>query len=257
MANRRLRAAIGLPLAGWAMAAFGQIPAIPPVSYPPLSPDAANAAGFAPAGWRVEREARGDISGDGTADLAFVLRMDDPANILPNGGLGDDPFNTNPRLLGIALGGAGGRYRLVARNHVLIPRREYPNESDPFAEEDALFEIARGSLRLSLHRFMSAGGWDMGSTVFTFRWRDDALRLIGFDYSNVRRNTGCITTLSINYLTRRARLAAGRIESDRDEVLWRRLPASPLPPIDTLGDGLDFDPAGLLSGFPLDCAEEG
>lgn len=236
--------------------AMAQELAIPPVRYPGLAPSAADAAGFVPAGWRVEREARGDLNGDGAADLAFVLRMSDPANVLANDNLGENPFDTNPRILGVAFAAAGGGYRLAVQDHALIPRREYPNLSDPFGADDADFEIARGTLRLSLYRFANAGGWDMGPTAFTFRWQQDALRLIGFDFTNVKRNTGCITALSINYLTRRARLSVGRIDSETDErVNWRNLPARPLAAIGAAGDGLAFDPEGLVSGFPLDCAE--
>jgi len=57
---------------------------------------------------------------------------------------------------------------------------------------------------------MSAGGWDMGYSVFTFRWQQGAMRLIGFDSSNTQRNSGATQTLSINYLTRRVRIGTLR-----------------------------------------------
>jgi hypothetical protein len=224
---------------------------IPEVRYPALPATAANAEGFAPAGWAIERRAGGDLDGDGAADLAFVLRMRDPANILSHDGLGNNPFDTNPRILGIAFAAAGGRgYRLALQNHVLIPRRDFPTQEDPFFADDAEFAIAGGKLRLSLYRFMNAGGWDMGPTTFTFRWRDGALRLIGYDFVNVRRNSGRMTNLSINYLTRRVRTATGNIGSDRERVRWTRLRPAPLPTIDHIGDGLAFDPEGLIRRLP-------
>lgn len=220
---------------------------VPPVRYPALPAAAGDAQGFAPPGWRVETQASGDLSGDGLADLAIVLRMNDPANILANEGLGDNPFDTNPRILAIALGFPGGGYRLAAQDHRLIARRDYPTQSDPFEGELA---IARGSLNVTVRLFMNAGGWDAGSSSFRFRWRENALRLIGYEHVNVQRNSGCITQLSINYLTGRVKRTSGRMGLDRDTVRWSRLPRRALMPIDGIGDGLAFDAGGARDNFP-------
>jgi hypothetical protein len=214
---------------------------IPPVRYPILPVSAADAAGFAPRGWRVEAQAVGDLSGDGRADLALVLRMNDPANILAHDGLGDNPFDTNPRILAVALGVPAGGYRLAAQDHALIARRDYPTQSDPFEGE---FAIERGSLNVTVRLFMSAGGWGAGSSSFRFRWRDDGLRLIGYDHLDVQRNSGCMTRLSINYLTGRVRRSSGRTDVDRETVRWSRVPVRALLPIDRIGDGLAFEAGG-------------
>ena len=214
---------------------------IPPVRYPALPAAAADAAGFAPGGWRVEAQAQGDLSGDGLADLAIVLRMNDPANVLAHDGLGDNPFDTNPRILAVALGVTGGGYRLAAQDHELIARRDYPTQSDPFEQE---LEIARGSLNVTVRLFMNAGGWGAGSSSFRFRWRDNALRLIGFDHLDVQRNSGCMTRLSINYLTGRVKRSSGRTDLDRESVRWSRVPVGALLPIDRIGDGLAFEAGG-------------
>jgi hypothetical protein len=134
--------------------------AIPEVRYPALPDAADDVEGFVPPGWRVERTARGDLDRDGAADLALVIRMQEPRNILAPDGLGSQPFDTNPRILAVALANPAGGYRLVVQNHALIPRRESPTVEDPFHPEDTDFGIERGSLRLSLYRFMSAGGWN-------------------------------------------------------------------------------------------------
>lgn len=228
-------------------AATGQELVIPDVSYPPLPAAAANAEGFAPSGWRVETMASGDLNGDGAADLAFVLRMQDPANILVHDGFGNNPFDTNPRILAVAFAAAGRTgYRLAVENRVLISRRTNPSQEDHFGDFSDGIRAAGGTLRVSLHRFMNAGGWDAGPMHFTFRWQDNALRLIGYDYANVQRNSGCHTSLSINYLTRRVRTSLGRNDSDAEQVRWTRLPARPLLTIDGVGDGLEFDAHGAI-----------
>lgn len=249
-----------LPAIAWLAfgpaAATGQLSNIPEVRYPLLTASAGNAEGFVPAGWRLEQQVQGDLNGDGRADIAFVVRMADPANLVRHDILGENPLDTNPRILGIVFAGPGDGYRLAAQARTLIPRREIPVQTDPLDPEDHGLEIARGTLKLRLSRFMSAGGWGAGSTSFTLRWQGGAFRLIGFDYSNVQRNTGCMTAFSLNYLTRRVRLNAGYIDSDEEgEVRWQTLPARPLRAIGEIGSGLEFDPEGLISGYPIDCPD--
>ncbi|HEY0014304.1 MAG TPA: hypothetical protein VGB79_15785 [Allosphingosinicella sp.] len=220
----------------------------PPVDYPTLPEHAQAASGFVPAGWRLEASASGDLDRDGRSDLALVLRMNDPANVLPNEGLCGETIDTNPRILAIALAAAGGGYRLGVQDQELIPRRDNPCASDWFAPEH--LRIERGAVRIDLERFMSAGGWDMGTTSFTFRWEDDNLRLIGFDYSNVKRNTGDVGGVSINYLTGRAKLTRGRIDEDRETVRWVTLHSRRPLTIWSVGDGLMYDPENLISSLP-------
>jgi hypothetical protein len=218
---------------------------LPPVSYPALPAEAATAEGFAPKGWRIEALAEGDLDGDARADLALVLRSRDPANILREESC-EKEFDTNPRMLAILLAKPGGAYRLAVEDHALIPRRDNACQVDPFSA----VAIERGMVRIAFERMMSAGGWDAGMTTFKWRWRDGALRLAGFDYSNVRRNTGEMSLLSINYLTGRVKITTGNIESDREKVRWTTLRSRRAPTIGEVGDGLAFDPEKLVSKLP-------
>lgn len=237
---------------GWTAPASALELVIPPVNYPELPASAADARGFAPAGWQIEAQSRGDFNKDGRSDLVLVLRNRDPANILANEGLGESPFDTNPRILAVALADPGsGAYRLVVQNHDLIPRRESPVQQDPFDLDDAQMIVENGVLKLSMPRFYSAGSWEMGRTSFTFRWQQGALRLIGFDRSTTHRASGETRELSVNYLTHRARIAVGNFESDGPtDVRWIRLPRRPLLTIDQVGDGLAFDPGGGIGAEP-------
>lgn len=217
---------------------------LPPVAYPTLPSEAASAEGFAPKGWKIEARADGDLDGDARADLALVLRLQDPTNLLHEE-MCEKPFDTNPRILAVLLAKPGGGYRLAVEDHALIPRRENSCQVEHFAG----LAIEQGALRVDFERMMSAGGWDMGSTTFRWRWRDGALRLIGFDYSNVKRNTGALGRVSVNYLTRRAKISTGNIEDDRETVRWTRLRGR-APTIGEVGDGLTFDPDGLIGQMP-------
>lgn len=220
---------------------------LPPVAYPVIPATASAIAGFVPHGWRLEMQAKGDLDGDGRPDLALLLRGDDPAARIDTE-MCDDPLDTNPRMLVVALAAPGGGYRRMVANHRLIPRRENACEMD-WIEEGAL-AIARGTLSLNLQRMMSMGGWGAGTTGFTFRWQVGALRLIGWDYSHVARNSGETATISINYLTRRVKTETGRIDADRSSTHWSAIREAPLLTVDQVGDALAFDPDGRVERLP-------
>ena len=216
----------------------------PPVTYPRLVLQAPSAEAFAPAGWRVEFKAAGDLNKDGIDDLALVIRQDDPANVLTNMPIGPAKFDTNPRILAVALGRRGGGYDLALENHTLIPRTTEPNLDDYLSEGGGV-SIARGTLQVKLHLFASAGGWSMGTVGYTFRFQSGRLELIGYDSAMTQRNSGETTEISVNYSTGRMKIATGSIENDKTKVRWRTLPKRPPLTIDQIGDGMEFDPMKL------------
>ena len=209
----------------------------PSPRYPRLAPSASSAKGFVPSGWRLEAQAEGDLDEDGTADLAMVLRGTDPALVVRNEGLGDPEFDTNPRILAVALS-RGGQYELVVQNHTLIPRREDPVVEDPF--EESGIEIQRRTLRVRLSFFMSAGGWETSTSTFTFRtYGGRQLRLIGFSRDTRQRNTGAISAVSANFLTGRARVETAPHDEAKRRTLWKSIPTHLLP-IEKISNGLEF-----------------
>jgi hypothetical protein len=215
---------------------------IPDVAYPTLARHAASAEAFAPAHWSVEAQASGDLNGDGRPDLAFVLRDHDPRNVLANkDGFGPDPFDTNPRILAVAFANPGGGYDLVVQNRALITRPTESNIDDAFDATDGL-AIKRGVVNVTLHLFANAGGWTAGSMSYAFRFQHSRFELVGYDSSMVQRNSGETNDLSINYSTGKVKVSTGTIESDASKVRWRTLPARAPLTIDTVGDGMEFDP---------------
>ncbi len=232
-----------LTMGGGSTPAAAQDFVVPDVSYPNLPRQAASADGFVPRGWFLEAQAHGDLNRDGVGDLAIVLRQNDPKNVIENPALGENPFDTNPRILAVAFReGPSGIYALKVENHTLIPRREDPVRADPFGDDNGGIAIARGSLEVSLHHFMSVGGWGMFTATHKVRYRNGRFELIGYDRSEVQRATGKTRDVSVNYLTRRMRLSTGHMSSgDPASVAWKTLRGAP-PTLEAVGDGLAFDP---------------
>ena len=196
-----------------------------------------------PAGWKLEKQESGDLNKDGRDDLLLLLRLDDQKNILKNEGLGQNPFDTNPRILAVAFGNDAGKpFTLALENHTLIARPEDPVMEDPLSETGGA-AIERGTLKVALYLFSSAGSWDTGTSSFSLRHGKRGFELIGFDRYSTRRNDGSVEEVSINYLTGKVRISTGTIEDDKLKDKWRKLPKKRLLLIEELGDGLAFDPA--------------
>ncbi|HIC7207772.1 hypothetical protein [Burkholderia stabilis] len=116
--------------------------------------------------------------------------------------------------------------------------RESPCLSD--ALEEGGVGISRGTLRVRLSRFFSAGSWETGSTIYTFRWHDREFVLIGYDASLVMRNTGDMRTLSVNYSTGRAKVSTGHTSEDGDRIRWVKLRTQRHWTLDQIADHVEF-----------------
>lgn len=215
---------------------------VPPVRYPGVPAHAATAAGFVPAGWTLEYRIEGDLDQDGRADLALVLRQQDPRNIIEHDGFGPSPYDSNPRILAIAFARPSG-YVLAAQNHTLIPRPDSPVLSDALAEGTGV-SIQRGALRVGLYSFSSAGSWSMGTTTFTFRWQEGDFALIGYDRDSMMRNSGQTEGLSVNFSTGKVKLTEGSMQDDKEQVRWQTLRDRRRWTLDSVGDGWAFNPLG-------------
>jgi len=212
---------------------------VPPVAFPAIPAQAPTKEGFVPKGWMVEKEGRGDLNGDGVPDLMLVLHMNDPKNVIENDGLGPDQLDTNPRMLVVVFADkAASKYSSALADHTLIPRHTIPVMDDPLEN----VAIVKGTLQVSLTSFMSAGSWYTSKTKFTFRYQGGCFKLIGYDSMEAKRNTGEMSTVSINYLTRKMKTAKGNLGNDQAEVSWKTVRSPKLLCLDAVGDGLDFSP---------------
>jgi hypothetical protein len=213
---------------------------LPPVEFPPIEASAANVDGFVPRGWIVDGQATGDLNGDDRQDVALVLKMDNPANRIAPSWNPEASYDTNPRMLVVVFARRSGGYVQAAVDHRLIPRLSNPHQDDPFDE----VVITTETLRVKMHLFMSAGGWEASGSSYTLRWQDGAFKLIGFERDTVGRNTGETTEVSLNYLRGRKELKAGNIGSDQQRSRVVHVGKKRLLRLSEIGDGLMFDPDG-------------
>jgi hypothetical protein len=89
---------------------------------------------------------------------------------------------------------------------------------------------------------MSAGSWFTSQTKLTFRYQDGCFKLIGYDSTRTKRNSGETSTVSINYPAKKMKIIKGNIENDRGNVSWKAVRTPSLLCLDAVGDGLDFSP---------------
>lgn len=219
-------------------------PDVPKATIPHLPATAKDARGFAPHGWIVQVQAAGDLNADGRADLAFVLHGTDPKLIVHSEGFGVEDLDTNPRIVCVAFAQPDGSYKLVAQNHALIPRWTERNMDDYFGEEGSL-SVARSAVSVGLHYFANAGGWDAGSTIFTFRWQHGRFEMIGYENDDLKRNTGEEVNTSINFSTGTKIVKTDYLD---DETAPAKSPATrrirlnpaPLKTLDRMGDGFEY-----------------
>lgn len=218
-----------------------ELPPVPSPTYPVLKASAPTASGFVPKGWKIESKKMGDLNKDGADDLVLVLRETNPVNILANTGMGVSVLDTNPRMLVVAFQEPLAQsYTLVLENHTLIPRHVIPTIDDPLAEDG--ISIARGSLRVHLHAWASAGSWSTSETIYTFRYDGKCMQVIGYDRDWRSRGTGATEIISVNYLTSRVKTIKRVSPEAQAETLQDTLkPATRLCLAD-IGDGLDFEP---------------
>jgi hypothetical protein len=241
----RFRFALSIALAVATTPALADIE-IPPVAYPRLPSHGAGAEAFVPAGWRLEFTRTGDLNKDGRPDIVFVLRMNDPRNVVRHDAMGQNPLDTNPRILAAAFAQEKGGYHIALQDHELIPRHDIPTMDDPLdpnGVQPGGVEVKNGTIRVTLGRFMSAGGWGMGKSTFTFRWKEgDCFQMIGYDNLEVRRNTGEIEERSVNFSTRRVKLTKSSMETEGPgKVTWYNLVAGGPTCIEYVGNGLEYE----------------
>jgi hypothetical protein len=166
---------------------------------------AASAAQFAPAGWRVESSTSADLDGDGKTDLALVL--------VAAGGGSDDGRERNRALL-IALRTATG-YERVGLGTAALPCTRCGG---------AFWGTQTLPITMSVQKNVVVVSFETGSrelNSLTFRYRlgqttasKRQVQLIGVDSVLFDRGTGAWQETSTNYLNGKRIVSRGQSDQD-------------------------------------------
>ena len=186
-------------------------------------------AQWVPSGWKVIAKDEGDLNRDGIDDVVLVTEETNPANFKkkPEGSLGPDILNLNPRRLIILLRSSSGLNETLRRDD-LLPSE---NAEDMGCLDDPLanggVSIARGNLVIELQDSRSCGSYGVVKEKFTFRNQGTRFQLIGYDRNESSRSTGERSEYSTNYVTGKKKITTG-LNDFRDlkaKVSWKMLPS--------------------------------
>lgn len=175
----------------------------------------------------------GDLNRDGISDLVIIATPCHKDNMKTR----DDGYvyNFNQPVLAIYWGDKSGKYSLFKQYDKVIPAR-----TDEFISYTPSIDInSKGSLKITIEIFATAGSWEQPTTTYTFRFQWGDFFLIGKDETVNARNTGKITTTSENYLTRKRLVTTMQAASKRKpRTTSSVLPKASLKPLgqSTLGD---------------------
>lgn len=181
-----LAGAAGTGLVGSADGAVVPVAQIPAIS--------ANAAGFAPAGWTVEKRIAGDLNGDGRSDRAIVLVQAPGAESAYGAADGS-------RALVLVLAQTSVRFRRAGVAPRLLGCRTCGGAFWGASSMPVTVRITRGAVIVR----QTFGSRELTDLTHRIRWdpRRSRFRLVGLDSVVTDRVSGRSVSVSTNHLTRR------------------------------------------------------
>ena len=188
-----------------------------------MKPAGTSADNIVPEGWQ-KQEVRGDLNKDGFEDLVIIATPDNAENMLTR----DDGYvyNFNQPLLAVYFGTGDGSFKLWKQYSDVLA-----HQVDEYLFVNSSLDISpRGTLKISLEYFASAGSADTSQNTYTFRFQDGDIFLIGKDTNSFSRYSGEATNESYNYLTRKQKTTTSNAfdKSVRPKEVWTKLPKTPL-----------------------------
>jgi len=154
---------------------------------------AREAASFAPAGWKIEEQVRGDLNGDSLPDLVLKLVEDKPARNA------EDMPTERGRALVIALAEKDGNLKRAGVAAKLLQCTRCGGAFYGVVETPAGVSIEKGVVVVE----QDHGSRNLTNTTYKFRYDPATQRflLIGFDLADADRLTATVVSESNNYMT--------------------------------------------------------
>lgn len=188
-----------------------------------------------PKGWTLLASEGEDINHDYIPDLVLVALPDNKENIITR----EDGYvkNMNEPVVAIYFG-SGGVYHWWGSSIAIIePESEFSS-----LDEVSVSVSAKGVVSIGYKMFYSAGGWDVPSHKFVYRYQNDGLYLIGYDCKTFNRATFEEQTVSYNFLTHKKQTITKKNGAKSGKEKWEKIAKEDL---------LEFgdDPLGYVSKF--------
>lgn len=169
-----------------------------------------------PEGWTLLASAADDINHDNIPDLVLVALPDNPENIVTR----EDGYvkNMNEPVVAVYFG-SGGVYQWWGSSIVIIePESEFSS-----LDEVSVSITAKGVVNIGYKMFYSAGGWDVPSHKFVYRYQKDNLYLIGYDCKSFNRATFEEQTVSYNFLTHKKQTFTKKDGAKKGREKWEKI----------------------------------
>jgi hypothetical protein len=187
-----------------------------------------------PSGFAKVAEAKGDLNGDGTDDLALIVRR---AAKMQQGKAPSEDSDGVPQAVLIFTGDRSGKYTLWK-----LGASHFMDSTENLMEEGGVgsFQIKKGVLTMASDVSMSMGGWSAGGC--TLKWRNGpaGLQLIGLTVSDLDRKCACGTTTDTNYLTGRTIFTSDQAEAG-DQPPKQKVKRTKAKPRTILWESFDFE----------------
>lgn len=208
--------------------------------YPAIGRTGQKPEDFVPKNWTVMGKAFGDLNADKVPDCAIVIKGNAAKFLNKNEGLGENVYDTNPRMLIILFRNAAEkRYELAEQSNSFIMIPDSPMMSEPFQS----VKIKSGVLQLNFEAWYSAGSWGTSQVSYKFKRTNGEFALIGADKKEFMRNSGELEIRSYNFLTNRMSITTGNEfdEKVKKRVEWKTYKVGKLKTFRTLTKPYDWE----------------
>ncbi|UZD22933.1 hypothetical protein [Algoriphagus halophytocola] len=165
-------------------------------NYPELAAKGGSIEEVIPMGWQLLSETRGDLNGDGLADVVFAIQSPIQETIEYHDGYESDTVHTNPRVLGIYFGKKNGKLNKILQSNSFIINRSTPAMDEPFKGMQIL---PSGQLQINFYIWSCRECTSWSSHEYRFKYQNKAFELVSYRESTTQRISEDETSYQVDF----------------------------------------------------------